>query len=464
MSPWDFDVNLKSVVLDMLYLSSFILIGTLMRRYIKFFQNYLIPNNFIGGAIALIVGSQGFGLIDLQSDRLVLYVYHFLALTFISLGLRQEKKHWGKGPLSKSIASLISYLIQGLIGLLVAFALVYTIKPDLFVGIGLVVPLGFGMGPGLAATLAGSWEKFGFEGGAQVGLTFAAIGYLYAFFVGMALINWGIRNKKTALIKDVDHISNDMRIGVIKEGKPQVAGYLPLSPEAIEPLAFHLALIGFVYLITYIIVDFLAGIMINNGLDGFVATLWSFHFVVGLLLALLTRKILDVTGRGYIIDPGLMTRGMGLFLDYLVVGAIAGISITVVMQYWLPILIMSLIAGPVTLLWLYWACKRAFDDYHFERFVEIFGEMTGTINSALVLLRVLDPEFETPVAEDAVYGAGISLFLGFPLLIALNVPFVYYNGAIEGYWVTAGILFAYLIILMVIWKAIGFLKWKPVNK
>jgi len=291
MSPWDLDVNLKSVMLDLLYLSSFILVGTLLRRYVKFFQTYLIPNNFIGGAIALLVGTQGLGLIDLQSDRLVLYVYHFLALTFISLGLRQEKKNWGKGPLSKSIASLISYLIQGLIGLLVAFILVFTIKPDLFVGIGMVVPLGFGMGPGLAATLAASWEKFGFDGGAQVGLTFAAVGYLYSFFVGMALINWGIRRKKTALIKDINHISDDMRTGVIKNGKPAIAGHLSLSTEAIEPLAFHIALIGFVYLITYIIVDFLAQVMMNNGLEGFVATLWSFHFVVGLLLSLAMRKI-----------------------------------------------------------------------------------------------------------------------------------------------------------------------------
>ncbi len=463
MSPWDLDVNLKTVVLDLLYLSTFILIGTIARRYIKFFQTYLIPNNFIGGAIALLVGSQGFGLINLQSDRLVLYVYHFLALTFISLGLRQQKKHWGKGPLSKSFASLITYLIQGLIGLLVAFALVYTIQPDLFVGIGLVVPLGFGMGPGLAATLAGSWEEFGFAGGAQVGLTFAAIGYLYAFFVGMGLINWGIRRKKTALIEDVDHISEDMRTGIVKNGKPPVAGHLPMSTEAIEPFAFHIALIGFVYMLTYLVVDFLAGLMLANGLGGFVATLWSFHFVVALLLALLTRKFLDMTGRGYVVDSGLMTRGMGLFLDYLVVGAIAGISITVVMQYWLPILIMSLLAGPATLVWLYWACRRAFDDYHFERFVEIFGELTGTINSALVLLRVVDPEFETPVAEDAVYGSGITLFLGFPMLITLNVPFVYFDGAMKGYWVATGILLAYMILMFIIWKVIGFLKWKPVN-
>lgn len=463
MSPWDLTINLKTVVLDLLYLSSFILIGTLLRRYVKFFQTYLIPNNFIGGALALLIGSQGFGLIDLQSDRLVLYVYHLLALTFISLGLRQEKKKWGKGPLSKSIASLSSYLIQGLIGLLVAFALFYTIDPDLFVGIGLVVPLGFGMGPGLAATLAGSWEKFGFEGGAQVGLTFAAIGYLYAFFVGIFLINWGIRHQKTALIKSIDHISNDMRIGVNKDGSNPIAGHLPLATEAIEPLAFHIALIGFVYLITYLIVNFLAALMISNGLTGFVPTLWSFHFVVGLLLSLLVRKVLDKTGRAYVVDNGLMTRGMGLFLDYLVVGAIAGISFTVVLKYWLPLLVMSLLAGPATLGFLYWACRRAFDDFHFERFIELFGEMTGTINSALVLLRVVDPEFETPVAEDAVYGGGISLFLGFPLLITLNVPFVYYDGRIEGYWVTAGILLGYWILLTVVWKLIGFLRLKPVD-
>ncbi|NOZ75215.1 MAG: hypothetical protein GXO90_07525, partial [FCB group bacterium] len=452
------NADLQTVVLDLLYLSTFILIGTFLRRYIGFFQSYLVPNNFIGGFIALFAGSQGFGLVDLQADRLILYVYHFLALTFIALGLRQEKTHWGRGPLSKSLAALSSYLLQATIGLGVAFILVYTIMPDLFVGIGLVVPLGFGMGPGLAATLAGSWEKFGFEGGAQVGLTFATVGYMYAFFVGMVLIHWGIRTRQTALIESVDHVSNDMRIGINKEGENPIAGRMPQSTEAVEPMAFHLALIGFVYLLTYLVVHSLATFLMNKGLTDFVPTLWSFHFVIGLLLAIAIRKLLDITGRSYLIDKGLMTRGMGLFLDYLVVGAIAGISLTVVVKYWIPIAIMSLIAGPATLGLLYYACYRAFDDYHFERFVELFGEMTGTINSALVLLRVVDPEFKTPVAEDAVYGSGISLFLGFPLLIALNVPFVYYGGSLHGYWVTFGILIGYWLFLTILWRAIGYIR------
>ncbi len=460
MNPWVLNANLETVVLDMLYLSAFILIGTFLRRYIGFFQSYLVPNNFIGGFIALFAGSQGLGLIDLQADRLILYVYHFLALTFIALGLRQEKTKWGRGPLSKSLAALSSYLLQATIGLGVAFILVYTIMPDLFVGIGLVVPLGFGMGPGLAATLARSWEKFGFEGGAQVGLTFATIGYMYAFFVGMVLIHWGIKNHRTALIEGVDHVSRSMRIGINKEGENPIAGRMPQSTEAVEPMAFHIALIGFVYLLTYLVVNGLAKLMAAHGLTNFVPTLWSFHFVVGLLLALAVRKLLDVTGRSYLIDQGLMTRGMGLFLDYLVVGAIAGISLTVVVKYWIPITLMSLIAGPATLGMLYYACSRAFDNFHFERFIELYGEMTGTINSALVLLRVVDPEFKTPVAEDAVYGSGISLFLGFPLLIALNVPFVYFNGSLKGYWVTLGILVGYWILLTVLWRGIGYIHFK----
>jgi len=145
-----------------------------------------------------------------------------------------------------------------------------------------------------------------------------------------------------------------------------------------------------------------------------------------------------------------------------VIGAVAAISFKIVMDNWEVILAMSILAGPATGFMLYWTSKRAFDDYHFERFIELWGEMTGTINSALVLLRVTDPEFETPVAEDAVYGSGITLFLGIPMLIALNVPIVMYGNAIKGYWITLGILIGYMILLWILWRAIGFIKFsKP---
>lgn len=274
MNPWNLDVNLRDVILDLLYLSTFLIIGTWLRRYVKFFQNFLIPNNLIAGFIALLIGSQGLGLIELPSERLGLCVYHLLALTFIALGLRQEKTHWGKGPVSKALASLSSYLLQGIIGLVVAFILVYTLVPDLFIGIGLLLPLGFGMGPGLAYAMGNSWEQWGFEGGGLVGLTFAAIGYLYAFFGGMILIQWGIRKGKSELVKSIDDITYDTRAGVYKESPPPIAGKLTLTTEAVEPMAFHLALIGFVYLLTWYFVKGLTALMASAGLHDFILIIW----------------------------------------------------------------------------------------------------------------------------------------------------------------------------------------------
>jgi hypothetical protein len=44
---------------------------------------------------------------------------------------------------------IMVYLVQAIIGMAIAFALIYTIMPDLFAGIGLLPPLAFGMNPGL---------------------------------------------------------------------------------------------------------------------------------------------------------------------------------------------------------------------------------------------------------------------------------------------------------------------------
>jgi len=460
MNPWDLTINLKFVVLDLTFLSLLLILGTILRRYNKFFQKFLIPNNIIAGFIGLILGQQLFKLLPLDPARLGKYVYHLLALTFVAIGLRQEKKKWGRGPLSKAFANLTTIILQGVIGLFVSLVFVYTLKPDLFPGTGLLLPLGFGMGPGLAYTMGESWEQYGMVGGGDVGLTFAALGYLIAYFAGIFIIYRGIKNKETTLIDGLEDLSADVRKGVVKENEPKIAGYLTLSQEAIEPLAFQLAAIGTVYLFTYFVVSGLATLMQNAGLEGFVPTLWSFHFLVALLIALAFRKILDITNKGYLLDKGLMNRCAGVFVDYLVVGAIAAINLAIVWKYIFPILTMSILSAIASYYMLRYLCWRAFDDYHFERFIGLFGEVTGTLNSSLVLIRVTDPNFDTPVAEDMLYGSGIGLFLGFPMLVMLTAPMNFFNNTITGYWITLGILTAYLIILLGIWRFTGFLHAK----
>ena len=58
MKFWQIEVTMVEFIFDFMYMSSFILVGTLARRYIKFFQRFLIPNNLIGGFIALIFSTQ----------------------------------------------------------------------------------------------------------------------------------------------------------------------------------------------------------------------------------------------------------------------------------------------------------------------------------------------------------------------------------------------------------------------
>ncbi|HDP67042.1 MAG TPA: hypothetical protein ENN20_00910 [Candidatus Marinimicrobia bacterium] len=460
MNAWELTLDLKNVVLDFAWLSGFLILGTILRRYGKFFQKFLIPNNIIAGFIGLILGPEIFKLIPLNGDRLGMYVYHLLAITFVAIGLRQQKTHWGRGPLSKAIANLSGILIQGVIGLMVTFLFIYTIKPDLFPATGLLLPLGFGNGPGLAYALGNSWEQYGFVGGGDVGLTFAALGYLAAYFIGIILIYRGIKNRETRLVKGLDGITRDMRRGVVKEEKLRVAGYLTLSTEAIEPLAFQIATIGIVYLLTYWVVWNLTHFMERMGAGGFVPTVWSFHFLIALLVALFTRKILDFTKKSYLIDRGLMNRLAGVSVDYLVVAAICAISLKIVWMYWAPILIMSVAAAFATYFLLRYVCWRAFDDYHFERFIALWGELTGTLNSALVLLRATDPEFKTPVAEDMVYGSGIGLFLGLPVLVLLTVPMNFFNNELRGYWIVFGLIIAYLLIIWGVWRLIGYIKFK----
>ncbi|MCK5817121.1 MAG: hypothetical protein KAH15_03875, partial [Candidatus Marinimicrobia bacterium] len=110
MTPWNFALDLKEVILDFAYLSFFLVLGTMLRRYVPFFRKFLIPNNIIAGFLALILGPQilgaiwravglpGFAVIPLDGARLGIYVYHLLAITFISMGLRKEKRKSGKNP------------------------------------------------------------------------------------------------------------------------------------------------------------------------------------------------------------------------------------------------------------------------------------------------------------------------------------------------------------------------------
>jgi glutamate:Na+ symporter, ESS family len=454
MSAWDLNITIGDFFLDFAWMGLLLVIASLARRYVPLFQRFLVPNNLIAGIIALLIGMNGLGLLGMESGRLGAYVYHLLALLFIALSLRSPQKKLGLTSIKFGLIFLMTYLIQGLIGLALAFLLIYTIMPDLFAGIGLLLPLAFGMNPGIAYTIGQNWENYGFESGSIVGLSFAAMGFLVAYTVGIVLMRKGIREGRATYIGGGADVPDEIRTGFLDPGNRKSGGHLTTSPEAIESLTLHLSLVGFTYVLTWGLMKLMEGGLIVLGAAEEITTLWSFHFIFAAVTALGFRMVLDNLKLSFLIDDVTMTRTSNLFMDFMIVASVAAISFAVVMQYWLPILLLSVVVALGTWMVVQWATRSAFRDFILERFMAIFGNMTGTLQSGLILLRVLDPEMKSPVSHNLVYGSGLALALGFPLLIIINAPVHRFDDIMTGFWMVFAALLAYLALILLAWRFI----------
>jgi ESS family glutamate:Na+ symporter len=236
----------------------------------------------------------------------------------------------------------------------------------------------------------------------------------------------------------------------------------------VESFAFHGALIGMMFLITYLLMKVVVALLLKVGAAGFVSTLEGFYFIFATLLTLLVRKIMQIVKLDHIVDDGIMSRIAGFSVDFLVVAAIAAISLDVVMQFIGPILITSLAVGLITLFFSFWYAKRSFSSYHFERAIAIYGMLTGTINTGLILLRMVDPEYKTPVAQDLVFTSAISLPLCFPLLLAINWPLkgvevtgdTWVTSDPSFYWQTLLAVGLMYVILLIVYRVTGLIRFK----
>jgi glutamate:Na+ symporter, ESS family len=441
-------------VLIFCYLSVFLLLATFLRSRIKFLQKFLIPNSILAGLFGILLGQYLFKVID--PNQMGDYVYHLLTLAFIAMGLRGSKVKRSYGTLTTMVIHCQTYAVQGILGMVFALVLILTYFPDLFPAFGLHLVMGFGNNPGVAYSFGLNWESMGFVGGAQVGLTFGALGFIWAYIIGMVVINWGVRRNMATLFKGYDQIPTSVFRGIVKPGEEKKeAGLLVTAQEAIESMALQLALVGTVLLIAYLFLTNFLGFLESFGDFGhnLSALIGGFGYIFGILFALIIRWIMEKIKIDYIIDHGLMTRLGGTFIDFMITAAITAISLEMIRLYWLEITMLSTIGGFVTLGVVYFLVNRMQMDYKFERLVSSFGLVTGTVASGLALLRVLDPHFETPVAEDLVYAGGVALFTAIPILLMANMPAMGYMAGrtIPAALETIGLVLAYLAGLTIFW-------------
>jgi glutamate:Na+ symporter, ESS family len=453
-------------LVDFAYLSVFLLAATLLRSRVKFLQKFLVPNSIIAGILAIVFGQYIFNIFNL--DDLGEYVYHLLTLSFIAVGLRGTTTKHSYGAITTSVTAALGIAIQGLLGLVFTLILILTYFPDLFPTFGIQLVLGFANNPGVAYGFGKSWEAMGFVEGGQVGLTFGAIGFLWAYLMGMIIVNWGVRKNKTSLGKSYKTIPKSVFTGIIGKDEPkQESGKITTASEAIDSMTLHMSLVGMVFLITYLFMNYGLGYLHRFGgtVSELATSLEGFNFVFGIVFAFLTRKIISIFRVTHVIDNRTMTRLGGLFLDFMIVTAIAAISIEATRAYWLEIALLTTLGALITLGSVFFLNYRMHLNYHFERAVTDYGALTGTITSGLALLRIIDPELETPVAIDRVYSGGIVFFLALPILLSINIPAVAYTqgNPIQGLLTAIGIVVVYIIVLPSLWRFYKYLYMRKVR-
>ena len=400
-----------------------ILLANVLRRKIPAVQASLMPTAVLAGFILLLLRTSGILKIDVEF--LEMLTYHMIALGFIALSLRVPEKTSEATPLigSKSGALIVStYLVQATVGLVISLVLAYTVMPELFKASGILLPMAYGQGPGQANNVGTTYEALGMTGGRSFGLSLAAMGYLCACTVGVIYLFVMNRQGKLKHIKDKDYISGSVTIDTYQDENE-----IPIA-ESVDKLSVQMALVLLIYLLTYLITNGITTLlqMISPGLVKSVGTLlWGFNFIIGSMIAVGFRvlftslKRLKWMNRQYQ-NNYLLSRLSGLAFDFMIVAGIASINIDDLSGLWLPFILMAVAGGVVTLLYLRFMSEKLYPGYVYEGFLSMFGMLTGTISSGVLLLREIDPELKTPASNNLVTGSSFGIIFGIPMLILIS--------------------------------------------
>ncbi len=440
------------------WLSIMLILGVILRAKVGFFQKYLFPASIIGGIIGFVLISAGW--CNITHEAFTQFAIYFFTINFISIGLSGAdeatikegstlRKTMMRGMLWMAILWALVFSLQALISIgILYFTNLFT--PPIYEGIGYLVPSGFAQGPGQAVALANVWQgPFKIPNAVSFGLTFAAVGFLVASFVGVPLANWGIRKGLT--VSPTKELPRDFITGLADKGKGINAGQLTTHPGNIDGMAFQLAVLMVVFFITYFECLGLELILPK----AVKALAFGLMFMWGLITAFVVRWILGKLGLAVYLDNNIQRRITGVAVDYMVVATLMAVKIAVVWAFIVPIVALCLAAAVFTTLFLMYFGSRL-DELSFERFIALFGTCTGTAASGLLLLRIVDPEFKTPAAQEVGLMNVILLVLVPTSLVIFPLPKV---GLMYGVLMSSTFVILGLILLKVL-KFWGKPTWK----
>ena len=421
------DSNVWSFVLLLTLLLGSLLVANVFKRKIPFLKHSLVPNSVLGGIIILLVewlyrlfsGNHLFeaGIFGTNgNDILEIITYHCLALGFIASSFNTNNAKLTKQRVGEiintGVTTVSTYLLQGIVGMGITILASFIVS-GFFKAAGILLPFGFGQGTGQALNWGGIYElENGFVNGKSFGLTIAALGFLSAAIGGVIHLNVAKASGKLSLSKRTD--------GSLHSDKIEEKGEIPMQ-ESVDKITVQLAFILVSYGLAYALIALLSKLI-----PGMEATIYGFNFLFGVLAATLVKILVKFLQNKKLItrkytNNFLMTRLSNLFFDIMVVAGVAAIRIEALEQYWGIMLILGFAGLAVTYIYNRIVAKKLFPEYHEEQFLAMYGMLTGTASTGIILLREIDPEFKTPVSDNLVYQNFPAIAFGFPIMLLANL-------------------------------------------
>lgn len=417
MNTWEYPFWSALVQISILLVAA--LIGNTIRRLVPFVRKSLLPSAVVGGLI--ILAFKFIPAVNKFIDATFMegIAYHCLALGFIAIALKTNvNKSDGSGIVVKTGAVVVgTYLIQAIIGLIITILLSLAIKA-LIPAAGILLPLGFGQGPGQAMNFGATYEINGLEGGKSFGLTIATVGFLVACIVGVVYLN--ILKRKGRLL---DKVEGDFSEAIEEADAPND---IPLS-DSIDKFTVQVAFVLGTYLITFLLMWGVTAILdhfesFNFGQKTIKPLIWGFNFLFGTLFALLVKKMVQLLRKTKVmkrvyINNFMMNRISGFVFDMMILAGISAIQFETIQKLWLPLLLLCVFGTVVTFVYLNFVCKRIYPTYRYQAMASLFGMLTGTASTGMILLREIDPKFQTPAANNLIMQSVPAMVFGFPMLL-----------------------------------------------
>ena len=385
----------------------------------------------LGGFLLLIANTVTKNCFDLhlyQTGTLEILTYHGLGLGFAAMALRSTVKKSDNrsktGAFDSGVAVVSTYLLQAVLGLVVTVVLFYLLGS--FFASGILLPMGYGQGPGQAYTWGKTYEvSYGFTNGTSFGLAVSSMGFVSASVGGVAYLRY-LRRKGRFSGEIGKDASDDMTLDQYA-GKNEI----PLS-ESMDKFTIQVSLVFIAYILAFLFMKSVNALVETGVLGGLGKTvqsmIWGFQFLFGTIFAMLVKTVLNtlrkknVVKRDYV-NNFMMNRISGFMFDIMVIASIAAIDLNafLIPSFIIPLSVICVLGAVGSYLYLRYICRRVFPLYEDEAFLSLYGMLTGTASTGAILLREVDPKFETQASDNLVYHQPWAILFGFPMFLLLGV-------------------------------------------